>query len=89
MPTYQYRREQRVTIEADNEDAAWKAAEELQLTSRDDESDDKGEMELLEGEELRDWGCCGCTCSVCMNGHSGGAHAENCEKRMAARQAAG
>lgn len=51
MPMYQYRREQRVTLEATNEDEAWKKVWKLRLSSQDDESDDPGELELLEGEE--------------------------------------
>jgi phosphoribosylformylglycinamidine (FGAM) synthase PurS component len=51
---YQYRREQRVdiTVEAETEEEAEKAAERmaerLELSSVDDESDDPGELELIE-----------------------------------------
>ena len=58
--TFQYRREQRVTFRvwAKTEDEANKAASEmaplLDLKSTDDESDDQGELELLEVDRSRE-----------------------------------
>ena len=55
--TFQYRREQRVdfTVEADNKTAAISQAETMSeafdLLSKDDNSDDPGELELMETAE--------------------------------------
>lgn len=48
MPLYQYRREQRVDFEADDDDHARRLIETFDLTSPADESDDQGELELLD-----------------------------------------
>lgn len=32
-----------------------------------------------------DHGCCGCSCSVCANGHHGGQHTDQCIERIASR----
>lgn len=29
--------------------------------------------------------CCGCSCHVCANGHSGGYHSEACQERVYAQ----
>jgi hypothetical protein len=52
MPTYQYRREQRVTFEAESDEAALAHIETLDLSSADDESDDDGEIENLDEADM-------------------------------------
>lgn len=54
MPRYQYRREQRVDIIAASEAEAWAIAENLSLDSEADESDDPGELELIDEETVDD-----------------------------------
>ena len=64
MKTYQYRHEQRVTFEAENDEEALAYVETLDLDSVHDESDDPGEVDLLDEEPMSD----GQECPECEAG---------------------
>ncbi len=61
MALYQYRREQRVDFEAENDEEAIRLVETFDLSSTDDMSDDGRELERLSDEPCS--GKCGDQCT--------------------------